>query len=116
MEHGDLDGPAVEEIVGHAIQPLLKEDVDVIVLGCTHFPALRPIIERITNHVQVIDSGSAVARRTHAVLDAEALIHHANVASSNGELRLWCSGNPAPFSAVARKLLGYAVVVTQATL
>src|SRR6266702_3339028 len=108
VEHGEFDGPVVEEVVGHALQPLLKQEVDVIVLGCTHFPALRPVIERITDHrVQVIDSGSAVARRTHAVLDAEALIRHANAASAGDELRLWCSGNPAAFSAVSSKLLGY---------
>jgi glutamate racemase len=117
VELGELDGPVVEEVVRHALQPLLKEEVDVIVLGCTHFPALRSVIERITDHrVQVIDSGSAVARRTHAVLDAEALIRHANSVSANGELRLWCSGNPAAFSVVSSKLLDYPVVATKATL
>src|SRR5438270_2705780 len=79
VEHGELDGPLVEETVKHALQPLLSEDVDVIVLGCTHFPALRPVIERITQHsVQVIDSGFAVARRTHVVLEAEGLLAPAN--------------------------------------
>src|SRR5436305_3952321 len=65
VEHGELDGPLVEEVVKHALHPLLKEHVDVIVLGCTHFPALRPVIERITGSgVHVIDSSSAIARRT----------------------------------------------------
>src|SRR5436309_796410 len=71
VEHGELDGPVAEEVVRAALQPVLKEDIDVIVLGCTHFPALRPVIERITNNrVQVIDSGAAIARRTHSVLQA----------------------------------------------
>lgn len=114
VEQGELDGPAVEEEVQHALQPLLKEGVDVIVLGCTHFPALRPVIEHITNHhVQVIDSGSAVARRTRSVLEAEALIRHADPHSSSGELHLWCSGDPTAFSSVASKLLGYPVVAAQ---
>jgi glutamate racemase len=117
VEKGELDGSGVEEVVRHALQPLLAKNVDVIVLGCTHFPALRPVIERITDHrVHVIDSGSAVARRTRSVLNAEALIRQANSASANGELRLWCSGNPAAFSAVSSKLLGYPVVATQTTL
>jgi glutamate racemase len=117
VEQGELDGAVVEGVVRQALQPLLTENVDVIVLGCTHFPALRPVIERITAHrVQVIDSGSAVARRTHSVLDAETLIRHTNSASASGELQLWCSGSPATFSAVASKILGYPVVVTQATL
>jgi glutamate racemase len=117
VEHGELDGTAVEEAVRHALQPLLTANVDVIVLGCTHFPALRPVIERITGHrVQVIDSGSAVARRTHSVLDAEALIRHVSLASANGELRLWCSGNPSAFSTVSSKLLDYPIIATQATI
>src|SRR5438309_8404238 len=72
VERGELDGPVVEEIVRQALQPVLEQDVDVIVLGCTHFPALRPVIERVAgNQVQIIDSGAAIARRTRAVLDAE---------------------------------------------
>src|SRR5215472_4494085 len=59
VERGELDGPVVEETVKEAFQPILREDVDVIVLGCTHFPALRPVIERITAHqIHIIDSGS----------------------------------------------------------
>src|SRR5579859_1820244 len=80
VEQGEFDAPGADEIVKVALEPILKEGVDVIVLGCTHFPALRPIIERITDHhVQVIDSGAAIARRTHSVLDAEALTRHSSV-------------------------------------
>ena len=117
VEEGEFDGPVVEETVKQALAPLLKEDVDVIVLGCTHFPALRPVIERITsNRVQIIDSGAAIARRTHAVLDAEGLIHptYSNH-SHTGELLVWCSGDPKVFSNVASKLLGYTVVAHQST-
>jgi len=116
VERGELDGPPVEEAVRLALQPLLKEGVDVIVLGCTHFPALRPVIERVArNAVQVIDSGMAIARRTHAVLDAEALIRHVQAGNTaNGELQLWCSGDPDAFSSVASKILGYPVVAHQA--
>src|SRR2546425_5280966 len=64
VAHGELDVPVAEEFARAALQPILKEDIDVIVLGCTHFPALRPVIERITNkRVRVIDSGAAIARR-----------------------------------------------------
>ena len=117
VEMGELDGPVVEAAVQHAFQPLLNGGVDVIVLGCTHFPALRPVIQRITEHrVQVIDSGSAVARRTHSVLDAEALIRHANLHSSEGELQIWCSGDSGAFSTVATRLLGYPVVASQSVI
>ncbi len=118
VENGDLDGPEVEEAVRRGLQPLLDAGVDVIVLGCTHFPALRPVIERITrNAVQVIDSGTAVARRTHSVLDTEALIRPASSSCDSAEkLQVWCSGNPAAFSKIASKLLGYPVVAQQASI
>src|ERR1700746_1324356 len=37
VENGQFDGPEVEEIVRRALEPILREDIDVIVLGCTHF-------------------------------------------------------------------------------
>ena len=121
VEHGELNGPIVEETVRHALQPLLSQDVDVIVLGCTHFPALRPVIERVTQHsVQVIDSGFAVARRTHVVLEAEGLLAPANQNSpgnpESGKLDVWCSGDPTAFSEVAGKILGYTVVAHQSEI
>lgn len=118
VENGELEGPVVEEAVKNALQPLLDQDVDVIVLGCTHFPALRPIIECVTgNRTQVIDSGTAVAIRTHSVLETEALLHPSPADSQdNGELRVLCSGDPVAFSRVASKILGYDVVAQQAEI
>ncbi len=120
VEQGELDGSHTEQIVREAFQPLLTEDVDVIVLGCTHFPALRPVIERITsNRVQIIDSGSAVARRTRSVLEAEGLISPASLNGNVGTsakddlLQIWCSGDPIAFSKVAGRILGYPVVARQ---
>ena len=117
VERGELDGPVVEETVRQALEPVLREDVDVIVLGCTHFPALRPVIERITaNQVQIIDSGMAIARRTHSVLDAGGLMHSTGSNHMHeGELQVWCSGSAGAFSDVASKLLGQMVVAHQAT-
>src|SRR5947207_9174 len=118
VEQGELDGLAVEEMVNQALQPIIREDVDVIVLGCTHFPALRPVIERVTAHkIHIIDSGTAVARRTHYVLDAEGLIQPDNSNYTHMEnLKVWCSGDADVFSNVANKLLGYSINAYQARL
>ena len=118
VERGELDGPAVEETVEQALYAIIKEDVDVIVLGCTHFPALRPVIERVTYHkIHIIDSGDAVARQTHKVLDTEGLIQPDNSHSAQfGNLKVWCSGDAKNFSNVANKLLGYSINAYQARL
>lgn len=120
VEHGELEGPLVDETLQQALQPLLAHNVDVIVLGCTHFPALRPAIERLVGkRVQVIDSSAAIARRTHAILNAEGTIHPNSKDADEtppGELIVYCTGDTAIFSAVASKVLGYPVVVQQVTL
>lgn len=60
-----------EHLVRKAVEPLLDRGVDKLVLGCTHYPFLRPIIERIVadRGIDVIDSGAAVARRVEWLLD-----------------------------------------------
>ena len=56
------------------IIPLIKEDVDCLVLGCTHYPYLVPQIRKIVgNKIQIIDSGEAVARQTKAILEKNKL-------------------------------------------
>ena len=115
VEHGELESPFVDATLQHALQPLIDKDVDVIVLGCTHFPALRPAIERLVGkNVQVIDSGAAIARRTQAILDTERLARP--LAESGGNLQIWCSGDAQDFSKVASAVLGYSVQASQSLL
>ncbi len=117
VEHGELDGPVVEETLQHVLHPLLSKNIDVLVLGCTHFPAMRPAIERVAGkNVTVIDSGAAVAQRTRAVLDTEAIMHPIDMHAGMGTVKIWCSGDSDAFSNVASKVLGYPVVVQQALL
>ena len=75
VEEGRLDGPEVESVVRASVEPLVKEGADVIVLGCTHYPFLRPVIQRIAGKdVRIIDPAPAVARRTADILLQRGLI------------------------------------------
>ncbi len=115
VERGTLDGEVVDETLRQAFAPLLEKEVDVIVLGCTHFPALRPAIQRVVGKkVQIIDSGAAIARRTHKVLDAEGLMRPRK--AEGGNIQIWCSGDAHDFSRVASAVLGYSVIANQATV
>ena len=70
VENGILDGPEAESVVRSSLQPLLEAGADTIVLGCTHYPFLLPLIQRIAGPgVQVIDPAPAVARQTVRVLE-----------------------------------------------
>jgi glutamate racemase len=113
VEHGELDSPFAEKTLRHALQPLTEKGVDVIVLGCTHFPALRPAIERVVGkNVQVIDSGAAIARRTHTILNTEGTLYPFD--EQAGTIQIWCSGDAQDFSRVASAVLGYEVQVRHA--
>jgi len=111
-----LDGPDVEATLHGYLDPLLAEGVDTLVLGCTHFPLLRPAIERVAGPtVTVIDSGAAVARQAKHVLEQHSMLSQASAALPDSErLRVYCSGDPHAFSAVASLILGHAVEVQQA--
>ncbi len=114
VERGELAGPIVDETLRHSLGPLIEHDVDVIVLGCTHFPALRPAIEGVVGpEVQVIDSGAAIARRTGSLLHDQEMLHPQQ--DQREEPQIWCSGDGETFSRVASAVLGYPIVARQAT-
>jgi glutamate racemase len=72
IEAGQADQPETEVLLRSYLQPMLSAQVDQIVLGCTHFPLLLPVIRRIVpSHVTVIDPAEAVARQVQRVLLAE---------------------------------------------
>ena len=61
----------LEKIVRRRIEPLLKAGADKIVLGCTHFPHLKPVIEKVcAGRAEVIDPSDAVARQAKRVLES----------------------------------------------
>jgi len=65
----------VERIVSAKIEPLLKAGADKIVLGCTHFPHLKPVIEKVcAGRAEVIDPSEAVARQAKRVLKERGLL------------------------------------------
>ena len=69
VESGAVDSPRTERIVRAKIEPLLGAGCDKIVLGCTHFPHLRPVIERVCGgRAEVIDPSDAVAQQAKRVL------------------------------------------------
>lgn len=73
-EEGMADHPATEIIAREYLAPLLAEEIDTLVLGCTHYPALRPLLSRICGpDVEIIDSATAVAFAVEEMLDQHGL-------------------------------------------
>ena len=91
VENGILDGPEAYATVKASLQPLLDAGADRIVLGCTHHPFLRPVVEAVAGPgVQVIDPAPAVARQTVRLLEKDC------VPLDEGPFRidLYSSGDP----------------------
>ena len=79
-----LNDPKIVAVVRARIEPLLKAGCDKIVLGCTHFPHLKPLIEKICDgRAEVIDPSDAVARQARRVLSARGLAAPASAKPSH---------------------------------
>ncbi|HEY7030321.1 MAG TPA: glutamate racemase [Thermomicrobiales bacterium] len=108
VEAGDVRGPNVRRALRQLLEPLLAWEVDVVVLGCTHYPFLRGEIERLVGpEVRVVDSGEAIARRTRAVLEERGMSR--NPAGLAGSLRVQTSGDADHVGRIASKLLDHDV-------
>ncbi len=74
IEAGELDGPVTRGILEEALGPMIAEGIDTVVLGCTHYPFVIPLIEEIAGPgVRVIDPAPAVARQVARLLDEHGL-------------------------------------------
>jgi glutamate racemase len=121
-EAGELEGPEVEEAVRGYIQPLLDRDIDILVLGCTHFPAMRPVFEHVAGpNVAVIDSGAAIARQTRRVLTERGWLATERPAQEasrplTSDDEFWHSGDQEQFERVASALMGERVSANRAPI
>jgi glutamate racemase len=70
IENGELDSVATRSILEKALHPMLEQGIDTVVLGCTHYPFVIPMIKQIVGpEVRVIDPAPAVARQVARLLD-----------------------------------------------
>lgn len=76
IENGKIQSDKTKKLLEQYLNPMVHENIDYLVLGCSHYPYLIPIIEQIIpNSIQIIDSGEAVARQTKNVLIHQQLIN-----------------------------------------
>jgi len=69
IESGKVNSDETKTLLRTYLKPMLEKGIDYLVLGCTHYPYLIPVLkEMLPTTVQIIDSGEAVARQTRAVL------------------------------------------------
>lgn len=107
IEHAELDSEAIFSLVRRYLVPLIEQNADTIVLGCTHYPFIRHVIEKIAAEygypLNIIDTGYAVARQLKHLLD----IHHLNgeKEKTETEIQVFTSGTPETISLLITRLL-----------
>ncbi|WP_163398103.1 glutamate racemase [Flavobacterium fluviatile] len=106
IEEGNLNSPEMTQLLESYLQPMIDADIDYLVLGCSHYPYLIPQIKKILpEHIQIIDSGEAVARQTKNILREKAGFSD----SEKSEPVFYINSNPA----VLKSILNYKYHVVQ---
>ncbi len=83
IEQGKVDSDETKQLLSKFLKPMLDEGIDYLVLGCTHYPYLIPVLrEMLPENIKIIDSGEAVARQTKSVLEQNGL---SNPSEENGK-------------------------------
>jgi glutamate racemase len=104
VEEGWLDGEVTERVARHYLAPLQEAHVDAVVLGCTHYPLLKPVLARVLGPgVALIDSAEETAREVASVLAGRHLEAPAGAAPA---LRIAVTDAPGPFALQAARFLG----------
>ena len=104
IEQGNLVGQETRKILENALLRMLEKNIDTVVLGCTHYPFVIPLIQQIVGDtVRVIDPAPAIAKQVRRLLEARGM---RSTSRSNGDIKFYTSGEPEMFRSVLQVLLG----------
>jgi glutamate racemase len=108
IEGGETEGPDLEAMLRARLAPLLKEGIDELVLGCTHFPLAAGALQNVIGpDVRIVDPSPAVARRTEQLLRKRNLLK----TDGGGSLCACTSGDADSLARFIRRTLGEEVPV-----
>jgi glutamate racemase len=104
VEEGWLDHPVIRQVAREYLAPLIKNNIDTLVLGCTHYPLIDKVIrDAAGGKITLIDSAAATAREVLSILQA---LHLHSDETRRGRARFFVSDAPLKFQAVGERFLG----------
>lgn len=103
VEEGWLDHEVTRLTVREYLKPLLVDDIDTLVLGCTHFPLLKPLIGKEAQNVALVDSAITTAEATAQALAQAGLL---NTENDSPDYRFYVSDIPLRFRTIGERFLG----------
>ncbi|MFL2638620.1 MAG: glutamate racemase [Flavobacteriaceae bacterium] len=90
IEKGVFSGEKITKILKKSLKPMIKEKIDILCLGCTHYPIIIDTIQSLVpNHVQVIHSGIAVAKQTKKLIKRNKI----NNENNRAQYSFYCNGS-----------------------
>lgn len=102
VESGEYDSEEALQIVGQELLPMIDENIDTLILGCTHYPLLSQLIQKVIGgHVQLISSGAETAREVSTIL------YHSRLVNRSGQCKehlFLTTGSKEAFQKVANKI------------
>ena len=113
IEQNQIDHPLTREIAQEYLAPLLAQQIDTLVYGCTHYPHLEPVLRSLVpNSVRFVDPARYAVIKTAQVLDEQQLRSH----SLPSPTRFCVSGNPSQFAHLSKQWLGCTPIVESVVL
>lgn len=103
VEEGWLDHEVTQLTVREYLKPILADNVDTLILGCTHFPLLKPLIKQEAPNLELVDSSTTTAEATAQALAATNLLNSGNSAP---DYRFYVSDIPLRFQTIGERFLG----------
>ncbi|MDR3092328.1 MAG: glutamate racemase [Endomicrobium sp.] len=101
VEEGWTNSEITNSIVQKYIKPLLNKNIDTLVLGCTHYPLLRKVLEKnINKNIVLIDSAKATTHEVKNVLNQKSLLADGK---QKNFLKFYVSDNPKKFKTIGRR-------------
>ena len=114
IERGEIHAASTKALIAEYCAPLLEAEADTIVLGCTHYPFVRDVIQGVVGEgVTVIDTGEAVAKHLQATLEAQSLL---TSTEEEAGVLVWTNNTAADRDAVIQQLWGDDAVVRHIAL
>ncbi|MBI4065390.1 glutamate racemase [Candidatus Gottesmanbacteria bacterium] len=113
IEEGDIDSPKISRLLKNKLLPILKRNIDVIALGCTHFPLVASCIRDIVGEdIAIVDSGSAVARQIVRILQNRSEFSESKKVTHD----FFTTGNATKISRVVAKLIQKQIYFTHVNI
>jgi glutamate racemase len=104
VEEGWLDHPVTRITAQEYLRPILAEDIDSLVLGCTHYPLLKPLLQEVAGPaITLVDSADAMAEQTAALLAERGL---ATPSRQAPDYHFWVTDVPLRFQSIGERFLG----------